>query len=412
MSCSGFYMIPVDQSFPKQTTIVSSPRQLLILLILLAAGSLNAVTGNVVSPVFPEVVEQFQIDPRWAGLLVSMHTLTIALFSPLLGILADRAGKLKVLTPSLILYAVFGASGALMQGFVPLLATRALVGAASGGIAAASIGLVSSMYEGEARSRIMGYATSALATASIIFPLLGGWVGSFHWRFAFCLYGLGLPVALAAILILREEHPQRTVMIDLSQTQQLSKRLRQPDILTFFLALGLASAIFFVVVVYAPLYFKAAIGAGPVVNGAILASRAVGAALISALGASRLARWLGVTPSITLGFMLMALTLVTIPFLDQVQWIFLTAFLFGIGFGIVMPNLYISLSERSSPDQRTGILAIGTGAASIGQFVSPILLGPIWKNAGVAVFYVAAGVAIAIGVLALLAQKKLKSTHP
>ena len=405
-------MIPVDQSFPKQTTIVSSPRQLLILLILLAAGSLNAVTGNIVSPVFPEVVEQFQIDPRWAGLLVSMHTLTIALFSPLLGILADRAGKLKVLTPSLILYAVFGASGALMQGFVPLLATRALVGAASGGIAAASIGLVSSMYEGEARSRIMGYATSALATASIIFPLLGGWVGSFHWRFAFCLYGLGLPVALAAILILREEHPQRTVMIDLSQTQQLSKRLRQPDILTFFLALGLASAIFFVVVVYAPLYFKAAIGAGPVVNGAILASRAVGAALISALGASRLARWLGVTPSITLGFMLMALTLVTIPFLDQVQWIFLTAFLFGIGFGIVMPNLYISLSERSSPDQRTGILAIGTGAASIGQFVSPILLGPIWKNAGVAVFYVAAGVAIAIGVLALLAQKKLKSTYP
>ena len=405
-------MIPVDQSFPKQTTIVSSPRQLLILLILLAAGSLNAVTGNVVSPVFPEVVEQFQIDPRWAGLLVSMHTLTIALFSPLLGILADRAGKLKVLTPSLILYAIFGASGALMQGFGPLLATRALVGAASGGIAAASIGLVSSMYEGEARSRIMGYATSALATASIIFPLLGGWVGSIHWRFAFCLYGLGLPVALAAILILREEHPQRTVTIDLSQTQQLSKRLRQPDILTFFLALGLASAIFFVVVVYAPLYFKAAIGAGPVVNGAILASRAVGAALISALGASRLARWLGVTPSITLGFMLMALTLITIPFLDQVQWIFLTAFLFGIGFGIVMPNLYISLSERSSPDQRTGILAIGTGAASIGQFVSPILLGPIWKNAGVAVFYVAAGVAIAIGVLALLAQKKLKSTHP
>ena len=404
-------MLPGDQISPTKTKIVSSPRQLLILLILLAAGGLNAVTGTIVSPVFPEVVDQFQIDPRWAGLLVSMHTLTIALFSPLLGILADRAGKLKVLTPSLILYAVFGASGALMQGFGSMLAARALVGVASGGIAAASIGMVSSMYEGEARSRIMGYATSALATASIIFPLLGGWLGSFHWRFAFCLYGLGLPVALAVVLFLREENPKRTVTIDLSQSQKLRHQLQQPDILTYFLALGLASAIFYVVIVYAPLYFKAAIGAGPVINGAILASRAVGAALISALGASRLAKQFGVTPSITLGFVMMALTLLTIPFLMQVPVILLTAFLFGIGFGIVMPNLYISLSERASTDQRTGILAIGTGAASIGQFVSPILLGPIWKNAGIGVFYVAAGVAITIGVLALLTQKKLKPTH-
>ena len=404
-------MLPVDQIPPPKTKIVSSPRQLLILLVLLAAGGLNAVTGTIVSPVFPEVVEQFQIDPRWAGLLVSTHTLTIALFSPLLGILADRVGKLKVLTPSLILYAVFGASGALMQGFGSMLAARALVGAASGGIAAASIGMVSGMYEGEARSRVMGYATSALATASIIFPLLGGWAGSFHWRFAFCLYGLGLPVALAVVLFLREENRKRTVTIDLSQSQKLRHQLRQPDILTFFLALGLASAVFYVVIVYAPLFFKAAIGAGPVINGAILASRAVGAALISALGANRLAKRLGVTPSITLGFIVMAWTLLTIPFLVQVPLILLTAFLFGIGFGIVMPNLYISLSERASADQRTGILAIGTGAASIGQFVSPILLGPIWKNAGVAVFYVAAGVAVTIGVLALLSQKRLQTTH-
>ena len=146
------------------------------------------------------------------------------------------------------------------------------------------------------------------------------------------------------------------------------------------------------------------------INGTILASRAVGAALISALGANRLAKRFGVTASITLGFIVMALTLLTIPFLEQVSVILLTAFLFGIGFGIVMPNLYISLSERATTDQRTGILAIGTGAASIGQFVSPILLGPIWKNAGVGVFYVAAGVAITIGVLALLAQKTLNST--
>ncbi|NET37038.1 MAG: MFS transporter [Cyanothece sp. SIO1E1] len=407
-------MFPEEKAFSEQSTAaIISPKHLPTLLVLLAAGTLNTVAGNMVSPVFPEIVEQFRVDPRWAGLLVSMHTLTIAIFSPLLGILADRIGKLRVLIPSLILYAIFGAAGGLTSTFGSMLLSRALVGAASGGIAAASIGLVSSRYEGEARSRILGYTTSALATASVIFPLLGGWIGSIQWQFAFFLYGLGLPVALAAVLILREEKHSQAATVDLSQAQNLGKTLQQSSILVMFLALGLSSAIFYVVVIYAPLYFKATIGADPVLNGAILASRAIGAAIISAVGSSRLAKQLGLTVAITVGFTIMGLTLFTIPFLMQPQLILLTAVLFGMGFGIVMPNLYNALSELTPIDQRAGTLAIGTGAASIGQFMSPIFLGPIWKNAGEAVFYVGGGVAIAIGLLNLLQDKKIgKQTHP
>jgi len=41
----------------------------------------------------------------------------------------------------------------------------------------------------------------------------------------------------------------------------------------------------YAVVIYAPLYLKATIGAGAILNGIVLASRAVGAAGISAFGA-------------------------------------------------------------------------------------------------------------------------------
>ena len=275
-----------------------------------------------------------------------------------------------------------------------------------GGIAAASIGLLSVRYEGEARSRIMGYATSALATASIIFPLLGGWVGKFNWRFTFYLYGLALPVALAAVLILREEKSQKAAKtVDLTQTQKLKKSLQQPSVLVLLLALFLTSATFYVVIVYAPLHFKAAIGADTVLNAIILASRAIGAAIISAVGASWLAKKLGVEGAIAIGFGLMALTLFAIPFIEQAHWALLTALLFGAGFGIVMPNLYSTLSDLSPPDQSASVLAIGTGFSSIGQFLSPVFLGPVWKASGEAVFHVAAGVAIAVGVLSLLQGK-------
>lgn len=296
-----------------------------------------------------------------------------------------------------------------MSSFTGLLLMRGLVGAASGGIAAASIGIIGNTYEGEARSRILGYATSALATASIIFPLLGGWAGSVHWQYAFGLYGLALPVALFAALILREKSHQKASLIPVGQSKQLIQIFQEPSTQTLFLALGLTSAIFYVVIIYAPLHFKAAIGAGTVLNGAILASRAIGAALISALGATRIAKRFGITQAIALGFILMALTLVFIPFLKEVSLILPTAVLFGMGFGIVMPNLYDGLANRSPSELRSTILAIGTGAASLGQFLSPIFLGPIWKHGGITVFYVGAVVALVTGILSLMQGKALNA---
>ncbi|MEM7553613.1 MAG: MFS transporter [Cyanobacteria bacterium P01_A01_bin.84] len=384
-----------------------SRKQIPTLLVLLAAGSLTSMTGGVVSPVMPEVRDQLQIDPQWAGTLVSMHCLTIALFGPIWGILADKIGKLPILIPSLVFYAIFGISGAWAQNFHSLLLSRALLGAASGGVAAASIGIISSMYDGEVRSRILGYATSALAISGIIFPVLGGIFGSRDWRYAFFIYGLGFPVALGAALILKEKK-SKSSMVDMSQTEQLLKSIRQPSVLSLFLALALTSAIFYVVIVYAPLHFKNAINATPALNGAILASRAVGAAIISATGASKLAKRLGSAKAIAVGFMLMAVTLLTIPFVTQVYVILPTALAFGMGFGIVMPNLYDALSKLNAPNVRSSVLAIGTGASNLGQFFSPVVLGPVWKNAGIAVFFVGASVSLATTLLSIKQGKALE----
>ncbi|MEM6400397.1 MAG: MFS transporter, partial [Cyanobacteria bacterium P01_D01_bin.116] len=236
-------------------------KQIPILLVLLACGSLTTMTGSVVAPVMPEVKGQLLIDSRWSGMLVSMHCLTIFLFSPICGILADRIGKTKVLIPSLICYAIFGTAGAFANSFTPLLISRALLGAASGGIAAASIGILSSMYEGEKRTRILGYTTSALAIASIIFPIIGGLLGKQNWRFTFFMYGLALPAALLAYYLLPKRKRQGSSSISLGQKDKLIESLRASSTITLFTALALTSAIFYVVIIYAPLHFKEAIAA-------------------------------------------------------------------------------------------------------------------------------------------------------
>ncbi len=386
-------------------------KQIPILLVLLACGSLTTMTGSLVAPVMPEVKDQLLIDPRWSGILVSMHCLTIFLFSPIFGILADRIGKVKVLIPSLICYAIFGSAGAFANSFTPLLISRALLGAASGGIAAASIGILSSMYEGEKRTRVLGYTTSALAIASIIFPLLGGLLGKYNWRFTFFMYGLALPAALLAHFLLPKRKRKGSSSINLGQKDKLIESLKASSTITLFTALALSSAIFYVVIVYAPLHFKEAIGADTVLNGAILASRAIGAAVISAVGASKLAKRVGSAKAIALGFILMAVTLITIPFVKQIYLILPTAIIFGMGFGIVMPNLYDALSKSTPKEVRSSVLAIGTGASNLGQFFSPILLGPVWKYAGIGVFFVGAGVALITTFLSIQQGKALETAE-
>jgi MFS family permease len=102
----------------------------------------------------------------------------------------------------------------------------------------------------------------------------------------------------------------------------------------------------------------------------------------------------------------MAISLVTIPFLSQLPLIVAAAVLFGIGFGIMTPNLYDTLASYSPPELRASVLAIGTGFNSLGQFSSPIFLGPIWNYAGLPmVFYTTAGIAIAAGALSLVSKK-------
>jgi MFS transporter, ACDE family, multidrug resistance protein len=370
-------------------------------LILLTTGWLTTMAGGVVPTVLPEMKLQLALDPKWVGMLVSTHALTSALSTPLFGILADRVGKLKVMLPCLVLYAIAGTSTAFLTDFSALITSRALLGVASGGVAAATIGFLGSMYDGEARTRILGYATSAMAISAIAGPILSGWVGRTHWQYAFYLYSLGLPIAIIAAAYLKTTTRSSSVIE--GDIKDLLRTLIHPGILRLYLFITAAAAIVYAVVIYTPLYLKEAIGADPQLNGLVLAIRLVGVVLVSAFGASRVARRLGQARAIALGFSFMAMTLVTIPVLTQLYLIIPAAVIFGVGFGIITPNLYDALAIDSPPELRTSVLAIGTGFNSLGQFISPAFLGPIWNYAGLpTVFYATAGLAMAASFVSLV----------
>ncbi len=375
----------------------------LMLPTLVLAGSMTSMAGGAIAPVLPDMIHELQLDPLLATNLVSLHCLTTALFSPLLGVVADRAGRLRVLVVSLVIYALAGTAAAYSTDIGVLLGLRGLLGAASGGVAAACFGLLTSLYEGEARTRALGIITSTLAATSILYPLWGGLLGRGHWRLAFYLYLLAVPLALLAHWVLRSPQSQNRAGLDVDA--KLWPVLRQPQVVGVLMSLVLAAIAMYSVVAYAPMYFRSAIQADSALNGGILASRAVGAAMIAVGTTQWLLKKVGWRWAIAIGFGCMGSMLVTIPWFTQLPPILLAGVVFGFGIGIVQPTLYGRLADFAPANLRSSVLAAGTGAGFLGQFLCPLLLAPVLGQLGLSnVFYAAAGVAV-VGAAIVLKQE-------
>jgi MFS transporter, ACDE family, multidrug resistance protein len=377
-----------------------------ILCFLLMVGSLTVMAGAVIAPILPELVAHLHLSPNWAGSLVSAHYLTLALFSPLLGILADRYGPLRVLVPCLAGYAVVGVSGAFLPDYWTLLASRGLLGIASGGIAASSLGLLSRRYEDDARDRAIAYVATAITLANIVYPLMAVGLGHFQWQLAFGLYGVSAVLAGIAILLFRSDY--RTVDVSgptVAATDGIRplELLSSPVSLRIFISLIVVSAVVYGTIVYLPLYLKTTLHSDLVWNGLILAVQAVGAAFSSGLLLEPLRQRLGSLRVTALSLGSMALCLVLFPNLTHLPLLILASSLFGLSFGFVTPSLYNILANLAPIHLQSSILATGIGAGFLGQFLSPLILGGLLSSAGLkGVFYSCAVVAIALGLSLLI----------
>jgi MFS transporter, ACDE family, multidrug resistance protein len=381
-----------------------------ILGFLLIAGSLTVMSGAVIAPILPELMVHLHLDQSWAGSLVSAHYLTLAIFSPLLGVWADRQGQLRLLVPCLIGYAVVGMGSAFLTNYWTLLLARGLLGVASGGIAASSLGLLSRRYEGEARHQAIAYAATAITLANIVYPLMAVGLGHFNWRLAFGLYGVSFVLAGAAPVLFKKENisnsPKATATVGGIKVGEL---LRSPASLRIFISLVMVSAIVYGTIIYLPIYLKTRLGSDLVWNGLILAIQAVGAAFSAGILLNPLQRRLGSLRVTALSLGTMALFLVLFPHLTNLPILMLVSSLFGLSFGLVTPSLYNLLANLAPPHLQSSILATGIGAGFLGQFISPLILGGILKLAGLnGVFYSCAVGAIALG-LSLLIPLQPKS---
>ncbi len=140
-------------------------------------------------------------------MILTVPSLCVALFSSLIGVIADRFGRRRLLLLSLLGFALFGLGPFLVDNLYALIATRFVVGLGEAGILTCGNALLGDYFDGEDRQRWLATQTMVGPFASVGYVLLGGALGGWSWRGPFLLYLMGLVLLIPSLWLLPE--PQR-----------------------------------------------------------------------------------------------------------------------------------------------------------------------------------------------------------
>lgn len=149
------------------------------------ATFISAMEGTIVSTAMPTIVSDLKgvAIMNW---VVSIFLLTNAIATPIYGKLADRIGRKPVFIFGLVVFVIGSAMSGLSNSMTSLIIWRAIQGVGAGTIMPVSFTIIADIYPMEKRAKVMGWNGSAWGIASVIAPLLGGFIVdklTWHWVF-------------------------------------------------------------------------------------------------------------------------------------------------------------------------------------------------------------------------------------
>lgn len=196
-------------AFTNTSTQVARPLTGRIVALLAGLAAISMLSTNIILPAFPLIGEDLGVTARELGLTLSSFFIPFALGQLVVGPLADRYGRQKLVLGGLCIFVVGTFIGGLASSLEMLIAGRVVQAL---GVCAASVlsrAIARDLFEGEALARALSLTMIATAAAPGFSPLAGSVLSvTLGWRAIFILVGLAA-VVLAFFYVrgLGETHP-------------------------------------------------------------------------------------------------------------------------------------------------------------------------------------------------------------
>ncbi|HVC54252.1 MAG TPA: MFS transporter [Stellaceae bacterium] len=343
------------------------------------------------SPLLPAISAQFGVDVATAGWIVSAFSLAYMIGAPLMGHIADRWDRRRMVIAGLAVFAAANALSAAASGFAMLVAVRVVAGLAACAVTPSIYAMVGSLAPADGRASWLAITVSGLLCALSAGTPLAALVAAAHgWRVVFAALGcLSLAVALPNWLVwpaMREPGP---VSARGARSPALARRL----LLTVMWATALYG-------VYTYL------GAGLVAAGADAATVAqvvvcygLGA-LAGTFAGGRLADRLGSRVAVTISLSGLAVSLFALSLMMSRGLLPAAVSAPAFGFVSALAQLFFPAQQaalaRDFPERRAAALAWNNSALFLGISLGAALGGAILDRAGYAAV-LGAGAVIGLG---------------
>jgi len=338
--------------------------------------SVMAILGIVaVTPALTEISNSLNIPKERIGLVVSLFALPGIIFTPVYGFLADKFGRKKVIVPSLLIFGIFGTLTFFVNDFNLLLILRFLSGTGAASLGALNVTLIGDFFGDADRKKVLGYNNGVLNLGTTIIPLLGGILAKISWNYVFILPSLA--VILGLCMIFTFDEPEVTAKKSVNYFREFLKAIKEKTILIVYIINILTYIIFFGSIWnYTSFIIEKNFISSTVINAIVISSLSFTAAVTSMFYGKIIART-GHRKLFAFVFGMNAAALLLVSFMPSWQLLFIPMVIFGIGFGLNLPNMQALIIKHSPENQRGSIVSINRTCTLLGQFTGPLISGLI-----------------------------------
>lgn len=158
---------------------------------------------QIIASMFPFLKSDWALTDAQLGALVSVVSVTVAVFGIPVAWIADRYSRVKSITVMATTWSIATVACMFSQGYVHLLVARAFVGLGEAGYGSVGAAMVATHFPQRMRGGILGGFFASASVGSVLGTVLGGVIASrFGWKAGFGVVGVpGLILALLYLFV-------------------------------------------------------------------------------------------------------------------------------------------------------------------------------------------------------------------
>jgi EmrB/QacA subfamily drug resistance transporter len=203
---------PAEEALPR-----ISGRRLLIPMVVAIAFLMEQIDSTVITTALPDMALSLHTTPVRLNLVITSYVLSLAVFIPISGWIADRFGTRRVFAASLVLFTIGSVLCGMAQTTGVMVAMRVLQGI--GGAMMTPVGrlILLQTFPKRELATAMSYMSLPILVGPTLGPLIGGFITTyFSWRWIFYVnVPVGVAGLAAALLLVPDRRGEQQPRFDL-----------------------------------------------------------------------------------------------------------------------------------------------------------------------------------------------------